>query len=299
MECKKALMDDDVKGDVDKAMDYLRKKGIAKATNNTRVSAEGLIGLFEDNGVCTMVEVNSETDFVSRNEAFQEFVAKVVLAANKLGTTKEVIDIPELLKQEHQGVSIEGLLGDIVASIRENIVIRRAENFESNNADTLSSSYVHGKMGGDISLDGKVLPIQLGRESSVVSFSIKTPEVINESSRDSLSTAAKRLAMHIVAAKPKYMTVTDIPSSVVEAETAVMREQTMANPPKNASMIDKIVDSKVQKRLSEVCLTGQTHMAVEGAPVIAKHLAQLAKDVGVPALKLKSFKHWSLGQESN
>ena len=167
-------------------------------------------------------------------------------------------------------------------------------------------------MGGDISLDGKVLPIQvcmpcdihviacihhffslvenlqlfhLASRRQKLSMRVQGPVsfrliwlffIYYYDFRDSLSTAAKRLAMHIVAAKPKYMTVTDIPSSVVEAETAVMRyfnlslfqqsvilvpfrEQTMANPPKNASMIDKIVDSKVQKRLSEVCLTGQVN----------------------------------------
>jgi elongation factor Ts len=114
-----------------------------------------------------------------------------------------------------------------------------------------------------------------------------------------LATAAKRLAMHIVAAKPQYLSSGDVPSSVQESEAAVMREQTLANPPKNMAMLDKIIDAKVNKRLSEISLTGQAHMAVEGAPVISKYMKDLAKDNSLPELELSAFQHWSLGQESS
>jgi elongation factor Ts len=305
MECKKALMDEEVNGDVDKAMDYLRAKGIAKASNNTRVSAEGLIGVYEKAGVFTMVEVNSETDFVSRNEGFQEFVAKIAMATNELGVQPGGnVDIPTLLAQTAgpSGSTIENLLGDIVASIRENIVIRRAVNLTSNTPSILSAAYVHGKLGGDVSVDGGATSVQLGRESAVVTFSLskaETDSTVDDGKRVELATAAKRLAMHIVAAKPQYLSSGDVPSSVQESEAAVMREQTLANPPKNMAMLDKIIDAKVNKRLSEISLTGQAHMAVEGAPVISKYMKDLAKDNSLPELELSAFQHWSLGQESS
>ena len=308
MECKKALMDEEVGGDVNKAMDYLRAKGIAKASNNTRVAAEGLIGVYENNGICTIVEVNSETDFVSRNEGFQEFVAKIAIAANSLGiqetgVTSAAVDIPSLLAHsDSPSTTIESLLGDIVASIRENIVIRRAINLTSNQANLLSGVYVHGKLGGDLSLDGGISSVQLGRESSVVTLSLAqgdTEASLETEQRTLLTTAAKRLAMHIVAAKPQYLSSSAVPQSVRESEEAVMREQTLANPPKNMAMLEKIIDAKVNKRLSEISLTGQAHMAVEGAPVIAKYVTELAKDNALPELELQAFQHWSLGQESS
>lgn len=312
MECKKALMDEEVGGDVDKAMDYLRAKGIAKASNNTRVAAEGLIGVYENNGICTIVEVNSETDFVSRNEGFQEFVAKIAIAANSLGmqetgtgggaVSSSALDITSLLTHSSSpsasdSPTIESLLGDIVASIRENIVIRRAVNLTSNQANLLSGVYVHGKLGGDVS------GVQLGRESSVVTFSLGSQEggevTIEADKRTTLATAAKRLAMHIVAAKPQYLSNSVVPQGVRESEEAVMREQTLANPPKNMAMLEKIIEAKVNKRLSEISLTGQQHMAVEGAPVVAKHMTELAKENALPELELMAFQHWSLGQESS
>lgn len=303
MECKKALMDEEVNGDVTKAMDYLRAKGIAKASNNTRVAAEGLIGLYENNGIFTIVEVNSETDFVSRNEAFQEFVAKIAITANSMPATSGVIDIPTLMENNvAQGnSSIQSLLGDIVASIRENIVIRRAFNLDGNGPNSVSAAYVHGKLGPDQSLDGGVTSVQLGRESSVVTFWLgkSDNDDIESNKRNILSNAAKRLSMHVVAAKPQYLSVDDVPSEVRETEDSVMREQTLANPPKNISMIDKIVEAKVNKRLAEISLTGQPHMAVEGSPLISKYVKELAKDNGLPDLKINSFHHWTLGQESS
>ena len=308
MECKKALMDEEVDGDVDKAMDYLRAKGIAKASNNTRVSAEGLIGVYENNGLFTLVEVNSETDFVSRNDGFQEFVANIAMAANSLGVQGGegggALDIPTLLAHsEVNGSStIENLLGDIVASIRENIVIRRAVNLTSNSGNILSAAYVHGKLGGDVSVDGGVSSVQLGRESSVVTFSLAQADAsvsLEAAKRAELATSARRLAMHIVAAKPQYLSSAEVPLSVQESEAAVMREQTMATPPKNMDMLEKIIQAKVNKRLSEITLTGQAHMAVEGAPVISKYMKELAKENALPDLQLRGFKHWSLGQESS
>lgn len=297
MECKKALMDEEVNGDVDKAMDYLRAKGIAKASNNTRVAAEGLIGVYERNNIFTIVEVNSETDFVSRNEGFQEFVARVAVATNAMGVQNGTIDIPTLMERPvTDNSTIQSILGDIVASIRENIVIRRAINLTGNGANILSAAYVHGKLGGDISVDGCDGAVQLGRESAIVSFSAKN---IEDDKRSELATAAKRLAMHVVAAKPRYLSSGDVPSAVRESESAVMREQTLANPPKNMAMLDKIVEGKLNKRLSEMTLTGQSHMAVEGAPVISKYIKELGRDNSVPDLEVSNFEHWTLGQESN
>ena len=298
MECKKALMDEEVGGDVNKAMDFLRAKGIAKASNNTRVAAEGLIGVYENNGIFTIVEVNSETDFVSRNEAFQEFVAKVAVTTNCMGAQDGAVDVTALMERPVLGgqSTVQSLLGDIVASIRENIVIRRALNFATNSEIDATAAYVHGKLGGDVSVDGGVTSVQMGREAAVVSLTAKK---IDSDKRTDLSAAAKRLAMHVVAAKPRYLSSNDVPSAVREAEAAVMREQTLANPPKNMDMLDKILDGKLNKRLSEMSLTGQPHMAVEGSPLISKYIKELGKDYSVKELEVGRFQHWTLGQESS
>jgi len=146
MDCKKALIE--VDGDILKAMDWLRAKGIAKSNNlSGRTSSEGLIAVYSNQGRSCMVEVNSETDFVGRNKDFQGFVASVAISAAKLSTGP--ISIPSLLQEKldnGQGCSIIEALGDITTKIREQIVIRRAQNFDVI-SPSLCVAYVHGKVG--------------------------------------------------------------------------------------------------------------------------------------------------------
>lgn len=304
MECKKALMDPEVNGDVQKAMDWLRAKGIAKASSQSnRVSVEGLIAVYQRKNMFTLVEVNSETDFVSRNKDFQKFVAATTATVNALpqSGTLEVTDVLKLpvidTFASKTGETVQDILGDITTSIRENIVLRRAENLDSEGTHT--AAYVHGK----VVLEGLDEPdtgakVEMGREVSLVS--LRTSET-PEGSTEKLHNAARRLAMHVVAAKPTYLSSSDIPSSVVEAETAIYREQTLATPLKNPAMLDKIVAGKVSKRMEEMSLTGQTHMAVEGTPVISKYLQTLGKEISPNSpvsVSINKFVRWNLGQSA-
>jgi elongation factor Ts len=179
MECKKALSDASVSGDIEKAMNWLRMKGIARASQGERISQEGLIAFLQSPNKCTLIEVNSETDFVGKNEKFHTFVAMLAQVCNTSMPTGEV-SIPELLKLNTVAVgdSIEGeittiaeSLGDIVSQIRENIVIRRALNIDAN--DIVAAGYVHGRMG-----QGHLPPyIMMGKTAALVEISVKGKEV--------------------------------------------------------------------------------------------------------------------------
>lgn len=135
MDCKKALSDASVAGDIEKAMNWLRMKGIARASQGERVSQEGLIAFMDTPTGCTLIEVNSETDFVGKNEKFHSFVAMLATVCNRSMPSDGVVDIAALLKLSPvEGSSSETIadnLGDIVSQIRENIVIRRAVNISS------------------------------------------------------------------------------------------------------------------------------------------------------------------------
>lgn len=179
MECKKALSDTSVSGDIEKAMNWLRMKGIARASQGERISQEGLIAFLQSPNKCTLIEVNSETDFVGKNEKFHTFVAMLAQVCNTSMPTGEV-SIPELLKLNTVAVgdSIEGeittiaeSLGDIVSQIRENIVIRRALNIDAN--DIVAAGYVHGRMG-----QGHLPPyIMMGKTAALVEINVKGKEV--------------------------------------------------------------------------------------------------------------------------
>ena len=169
MDCKQALLQPSVQGDLQKAIDWLRAKGIAKATKGNRETKEGLIGIFQDSRQITLVEVNCETDFVAMNEDFQRFVASVgesvhhrgkeiatttsfsgeeVLQLTPVSTLSSSLFASSTAQKEH--VNLQEKLGDVISSIRENIVIRRAKTIFATSAQpnhhTVLSSYLHGKI---------------------------------------------------------------------------------------------------------------------------------------------------------
>ncbi|CAE7541595.1 tsf [Symbiodinium microadriaticum] len=295
MECKKALQDSEVNGDIGKAMDWLRAKGIAKATSeNSRVAAEGLIAVFQNSGKVTLVEVNSETDFVSRNSSFQKFVSLVASTANSLDYGEIPLDEVMALSTPQQGsngkaLTLQDILGDITTSIRENIIVRRVTNINAAGSDTIAASYIHGKV--TLSDEGHQ-GLEMGREAAVVCLKGSALE----GGAEVLTQAARRLAMHVVAAKPTYLRAEDVPEDVLFSERAIYIEQTIASPPKNPAMFEKIVEGKVNKRLAEMSLLGQNHMAAEGTPVVAKYLKSLESETGCNDLAISGYWRWSLGQ---
>ena len=297
MDCKKALADVTVAGDFEKALNWLRMKGIAKAAQTERVSQEGLIAFLYTSQICTLLEINSETDFVGKNTKFHEFVAMVAQTCNTslpLGP----IDIDTLMKQKENTTSssltVKDALGDIVNQIRENIVIRRGLNIAPSSANTFLAGYVHGKVGAEH------LPtnISMGKSAGVVMLTMTgTPST-------EVTDAARRLAMHVVAAQPLYLDESKVPSSFIEAETAVFRDQSeetekssKGGKPKSKEILDKIIAGKVHKRLSEICLLSQPHVAEEGSPPISKYLQGLGTKSGNGIITLDGFERWSLGQK--
>jgi elongation factor Ts len=291
MECKKALSQPEVDGDIALAMDWLRVKGISRAQSNAeRVSTEGLVSVCTTDKCITVLEINSETDFVSRNIDFQKFVSLVTLTINN-GNIVGDVNIEELMNTEayeSNGKTIRDSLGDIISMIRENIIIRRATNLIPKEKDVLSA-YVHGKIG----MENVPANIQMGKTVSIVEMSCS-----NVNSYEITKEMGKKIAMHVVAANPQYAQADQVPADVVAKETAIFREQTEAMEKKpKPEMIEKIIAGKVNKRLSEICLLSQGHVAEEGQPIISKFIDQFS-DKNDTIVKLNSFIKWNLGDLS-
>ena len=189
MDCKKALSSPEVAGNIPKALDWLRTKGIVRAASNAdRQALEGLIAVYIKGNKGTILEVNSETDFVGRNDRFQAFVTLIASTIHSKMDSGN-ISISDLLKMntEHAPAkTIQDALGDVIMSIRENIVIRRAESFKIVEKDDIIASYVHGKIpicaDADKSLAAHYDHIQLGKAGAVVSL-----QVMSSSSSEELS----------------------------------------------------------------------------------------------------------------
>ena len=225
MDCKKVLTETD--GDMEKAMELLRERGIAKAAKKSdRIAAEGLVDCYisEDGKVGAIVEVNSETDFVGQNEEFKTFVMDVA----KQVAEKNPANVEELLAQEsitEAGKTVQEVLTDKIAKIGENMNIRRFERFESTG---LVEKYIHG--------DGKI--------AVLVDFA-KGDKAI-----------AKDVCMQIAAAKPEYLKREDVPAERVEKEMEILKAQAM-NEGKPAEIAEKMVQGRLGKFYGEICLVEQ------------------------------------------
>ncbi len=225
MDCKKVLTETD--GDMEKAIELLRERGIAKAAKKSgRVAAEGLVEAYisEDGKVGAIVEVNSETDFVAKNEEFKTFVMDVA----KQVVEKNPKDVEELLNQEaifEAGKTVnEALIGKI-ATIGENLTIRRFARFESKG---LIEKYIHG--------DGKIAVL------------------VNMTKGD--KELAKDLCMQIAAARPEFVTREEVPQERVDKEMEILKVQAM-NEGKPEQIAEKIVQGRVGKFYEEICLVDQ------------------------------------------
>ena len=225
MDCKKVLTETD--GDMEKAIELLRERGIAKAAKKSgRVAAEGLVEAYisEDGKTGAIVEVNAETDFVAKNEEFKAFVASVA----KQVVEKDPKDLEDLLAQEsidESGKTVKDVLTDKIAKIGENMNIRRFVRFES---DGLIEKYIHG--------DGKI--------AVLVNMKGGNSEV------------AKDVCMQIAAARPEYLNEASVPEDRLEKEKEILKVQTM-NEGKPEAIAEKIVQGRIRKFFEEVCLVDQ------------------------------------------
>lgn len=222
MDCKKALAECD--GNMDKAIDWLREKGIAKsAKKESRIAAEGLANIYVNGNKACIIEVNSETDFVSKNE---EFKAMIDTIGNAI-VNSNAKTVEEALELSCEEGTIKDLIVAKTAKIGEKLSLRRIEVLEKNDNESFGA-YLH--MGGKIAALTKV-------EGA-------TEEV------------ARDVAMQLAAMKPSYLTPEDVPAETLENEKKVLKEQVI-NEGKNPEMADKIVEGKIKKYYKEVCLTEQ------------------------------------------
>ncbi len=233
MDCKKALLENN--GDIDIAVDWLRKKGIASAEKKaTRVASEGLVGIVNRGNLSCLIEVNSETDFVSKNTDFQNFVNQLLHIAIKSKTTLK--DFSHLPFNDTQ--TVEDSLKNIVAKIGENIVIRRLEYLECHEKNFSYGFYIHNKVSDNL---GKIGCIVLASTT------------LTNKENDEFS---KKIAMHVAAAKPLAIDESNLDKSLISKEREIFKEQ-LSSTNKPQQILDKIIDGKVKKYLSEVTLLNQ------------------------------------------
>ena len=273
MDCKKALTETD--GDFEKAIEFLREKGLATAQKKAgRIAAEGIVSTTIKDGdkVAAIVEVNAETDFVAKNEVFQTYVKEVVEQAADTAAA----DI-EAFKAEpwalDTSMTVQDKLAAMIAKIGENMNIRRFEKIVSE--DGIVVSYIHA--GGKI---GVLVEAQTDNNS------------------DTVKEALKNVAMQIAALNPKYVSTDEVPEDYKEHEKEILMAQAK-NDPKNANkpenIIEKMISGRLNKELKEVCLLEQEYVKAENKETVAKYLEMVSKEVG-STVALKRFIRFETGE---
>jgi elongation factor Ts len=269
MDCKRALGDSD--GDIEAAVDWLRKKGLAAAASKAgRVAAEGLIGVATRGPVGAIVEVNSETDFVARNNEFQRFVRDV--SALALDGDGEILSFKEA-GYPGTGRTVEADLTHLVSTIGENLVLRRLKRLSAGQGGVFS--YVHNALGPGIGKIGVIVALT----STIVA--------------DEIAALGKQLAMHIAAASPLYLDIASVPKSAVDREREVLREQARATG-RSEEIIEKMVDGRLRKFYEEVVLLEQIFV-VDQKTKISVVVEQAAKIAGAP-IRVAGFARFALGE---
>lgn len=264
MDCKKAL--EETKGDFEAAVEWLRVKGLASAAKKAgRVAAEGTVFAAVKNNVGIVVEVNSETDFVAKNDGFKAFVQDI---AEHVLATKSDLDILEQ-KLAKTGTTIGDYLKDVVAKIGENIVVRRAVRYEANNS--LVHTYIHG--------EGKIGVLIEVATSNPTSADVKT--------------FAQDVALHIAAMNPMAISSEQIPADVVAKEKEILKAKNLEQG-KKAEMIEKIVEGQIRKFLAENCLVDQPFVKNPDLRV-SEYLKETAKKAGGDIV-IKRFARFELGE---
>ena len=269
MDCKKALVE--AEGNEEKAVEILRKKGLAKAAKKAnRNAAEGRVEIYisDDYKKGSIVEVNCETDFVAKTDEFIEFVQKTV----KVVSENDINDIESLNKAPFENSTFEEELKVKIAKIGENIVVRRIATIKAPK---------NGVVNGYIHAGGKV-----GVLVAVSCDSEKTADAIKDTLRD--------IAMHIAAMKPIYLNPESVPADVIEKEKEIAKEQLLKEG-KPENVIEKIIPGKIKKFFNEVCLTEQEYVKAEKKESVKEALSKAAKKVGGEAV-LVDFIRFEVGE---
>ena len=273
MDCKKAL--NETNGNMDEAVEFLRKNGQAKAEKKaSRIAAEGLCTVVTDGDqTAAVVEVNSETDFVAKNETFQAFVAAVA----KQAVASDAADMDAFMAEkwnEDESKTVADALVEKVAVIGENLKIRRFERVSEPNGCVVT--YVHG--GGRIG-------VIVDAETSVVNDEVKE--------------GMKNIAMQIAALAPKYVSRDEVSADYIAHEKEILKAQIMNDPKesqKPEKVINGMIEGRISKELKEICLVDQVYVKAEdGKQTVAKYIDELSKAAGVP-VKIKKFVRFETGE---
>ena len=274
MDCKKALAATD--GDMDKAVEFLREKGLAGAEKKAgRIAAEGIVAtaMTEDEKKAVVVEVNAETDFVAKNAKFQAYVAQV--AAQALTTT--AADMDAFMEEKwaaDESLTVKEALSSQISIIGENMNIRRFKQVVEENGVVVSYIHAGGRIG-----------VLVDVETSVVNDAVKE--------------MGKNIAMQIAALNPKYTSRDEVSADFIEHEKSILMAQ-IQNDPKEASKPEKVIQGMIQgrinKELKEICLLDQTYVKAEdGKQSVAQYVAQVAKETGA-SITVKGFVRFETGE---
>ena len=269
MDCKKALGEAD--GDIEAAVDWLRKKGLAAAAKKSgRVAAEGLVGAAIGDGVGVVVEINAETDFVARNEIFQGFVRTVTeLALSSDGTLEGL----SAMAYPGTGRTVAEEVTHMVATIGENMGLRRVARLTA--SPGVVASYIHSA-----TVPG------LGRIGVLVALK-------SEGDAEKLAALGRQLAMHVAAARPESVSTSDLDPALLERERNVLADQARASGKPDA-IIEKMVEGRLRKYYEEVVLLEQTFV-VDGENKVATVLETMGKELGAP-VSVVGFTRFALGE---
>ena len=268
MDCKRAL--GDTSGDIESAVDWLRKKGLAAAAKKAgRVAADGLVGVATRGPAGAVVEVNSETDFVARNELFQAFVRAVAALAVGEG------DIEALKHAPYPGTgrTVAEELTELVGRIGENLVLRRAQRLAVGKG--LVASYVHNSLAPGLGKMGVLVALE------------------SEATGEAVETLGRQLAMHVAAANPLYLDSSAVPASSLDRERAVLREQAQGSG-KTEAIVERMVEGRLRKFYEEVVLLDQVFV-IDGESRVGKVVEAAAKGAGKP-IRVAGFVRFALGE---
>ena len=267
MDCKAALAA--TEGDMEAAVDWLRAKGLAKAAKkSTRVAAEGLVGAAVTGTTGALVEVNSETDFVARNETFQAMVGEITRLAVEANGDSEKLKTMKYPGSPH---AVAEFVAEMIATIGENMTVRRTASLSV--TDGVIGSYVHNQAAPGMGKIGVLVALE------------------STGNKEALAEFARMLAMHVAATNPVALTLEDVPADVLTRERAILEEKNAGKPPQ---VMEKIVASGLKTFAKENCLMEQAYVH-DGTKTVAQALAEAAKTAGAE-VTLKGYIRMQLGE---
>jgi elongation factor Ts len=269
MDCKRALSE--THGDLEAAVDWLRTKGLAAAAKKSgRIASEGLVGFAVNAKAGALVEVNAETDFVARNETFQNFVRAVAKLVLTQGDDLEKL---KALPFPGGSRSVAEELTHMISTIGENMSLRRAKRLAVKSGHV--APYMHAALAPGLGKIGVLVALQ------------------SDAAPDKLTAPGRNLAMHVAAANPRYVTSASVDGVTLERERGILREQAKASGKPDA-IVDKMVEGRLKKFYEDVVLLEQLYV-IDGESRVAAVIDQAAKDAGAP-LHVEGFARFALGE---